>query len=69
MTIKTCGMKEAIETLVRDPLWADKDKGPKQVGPVSYGVGLCSYRLHERRPPARPPVLRGNGEDMRRRHG
>jgi 4-hydroxybenzoyl-CoA reductase alpha subunit len=42
MTIKTCGIKEAIETLVADPLWADKDKSPKQVGPVSYGVGLAA---------------------------
>ena len=38
--IKTCGLKEAMEAAVEDTLWADRDKGPKQVGPVSYGVGI-----------------------------
>ena len=42
MTIKTCGIKEAIQTLVRDPLWAEKDKAPKQNGSVSYGVGMSA---------------------------
>ena len=42
MTIKTCGIREAIQTLVKDPLWAEKDKTPKQNGSVSYGVGMSA---------------------------
>ncbi|HOE18667.1 MAG TPA: xanthine dehydrogenase family protein molybdopterin-binding subunit [Syntrophorhabdaceae bacterium] len=42
MTLKTCGIKEAIQTLVKDPLWAEKGKGPKQDGSVSYGVGMAA---------------------------
>jgi 4-hydroxybenzoyl-CoA reductase subunit alpha len=38
--IKTCGLKEAMETAAEDTLWADRDKGPKRAGPVSYGVGI-----------------------------
>ena len=38
--IKTCGLKEALKAVVEDSIWADKDKGAKQVGPVSYGVGI-----------------------------
>jgi 4-hydroxybenzoyl-CoA reductase alpha subunit len=40
VTLKTCGLKEAIQTAAEDRLWAQKDKKPKQVGPVSYGVGM-----------------------------
>lgn len=42
MTLKTCGIKEAIQTLVKDSLWAEKDKTPKQKGSVSYGVGMAA---------------------------
>jgi len=38
--IKTCGLKEAITAAVADPLWADREKTPKQEGFVSHGVGL-----------------------------
>jgi 4-hydroxybenzoyl-CoA reductase subunit alpha len=40
VTLKTCGLKEAIQAVVKDPVWADKDKKPKREGPVSYGVGM-----------------------------
>ncbi|MCX5813858.1 MAG: xanthine dehydrogenase family protein molybdopterin-binding subunit [Proteobacteria bacterium] len=42
ITIKTCGIKEAIQTLAGDPLWAEKDKAPKQSGSISYGVGMSA---------------------------
>ena len=42
MTIKTCGIKEAIQILAADPLWTEKDKSPKQSGSVSYGVGMSA---------------------------
>jgi len=37
---KTCGLKEAIKVATEDSIWVDKEKSPKQDGPVSYGVGL-----------------------------
>ncbi len=40
VTLKTCGLKEAIQAAVKDPLWAEKDKKPKKNGPISYGVGM-----------------------------
>jgi CO/xanthine dehydrogenase Mo-binding subunit len=33
-------MKEAIQAAAGDRLWAEKNKEPKQVGPISYGVGM-----------------------------
>ncbi len=42
MTLKTCGIKEAIQALVKDSLWAEKDKIPKQKGLLSYGVGMSA---------------------------
>ncbi len=38
--LKTCGIKEALETAVQDTLWVEKDKPAKTEGPISYGVGL-----------------------------
>jgi 4-hydroxybenzoyl-CoA reductase subunit alpha len=38
--IKTCGLKPAIDAVVSDPLWADKDTAPAKEGPVAYGVGI-----------------------------
>ncbi len=40
VSLKTCGLREAIDAAVRDPLWADKDKGPRREGARSYGVGM-----------------------------
>ncbi len=37
---KTCGLKEAMETAVKDTLWADKEKMPRRQGPISYGTGF-----------------------------
>jgi 4-hydroxybenzoyl-CoA reductase alpha subunit len=40
VSLKTCGLKEAIKTAVEDPLWSEKEKRPKKDGPTSFGVGL-----------------------------
>jgi len=40
VSLKTCGLKEAIKAAVEDPLWSEKEKRPKKVGPVSFGVGM-----------------------------
>ena len=40
ITLKTCGMKEAILTVANDPIWAQKEHAPKKIGPVSFGVGV-----------------------------
>lgn len=40
VTLKTCGLKEAITSAAEDPLWAEKEKRPKKAGPVSLGVGM-----------------------------
>jgi 4-hydroxybenzoyl-CoA reductase alpha subunit len=38
--IKTCGLKEAMEAVVKDPLWAGKEQTAGQESLVSYGVGI-----------------------------
>jgi len=45
-TLKTCGIKEALKVVTEDKIWADKDKMPKQEGPVSYGVGISGVAYH-----------------------
>ena len=40
VTLKTCGIKEAIKTVAEDPIWRDKDKMPKRDGTMAWGVGL-----------------------------
>jgi 4-hydroxybenzoyl-CoA reductase alpha subunit len=40
VTLKTCGIKEAIQIVAEHPLWKNKDKGPKQEGNISWGVGM-----------------------------
>jgi 4-hydroxybenzoyl-CoA reductase alpha subunit len=40
--IKTCGLKEAIQAVAEDSIWADREKMAKQAGPVSYGVGISA---------------------------
>lgn len=40
VTLKTCGIKECIEKIARDPIWRDRDKIPRKEGNISWGVGL-----------------------------
>lgn len=40
VTLKTCGIKECIEKVARDPIWRDRDKMPRKEGNISWGVGL-----------------------------
>jgi 4-hydroxybenzoyl-CoA reductase subunit alpha len=40
VTLRTCGIKEAIQTLSKDPLWKDRKKMPKREGNMAWGVGL-----------------------------
>jgi len=40
VTLKTCGLKQAIKEVTEDPLWRDRDKMPKKEGNISWGVGL-----------------------------
>ena len=40
VTLKTCGIKEAIKTIAEDPIWKDRDKMSKREGNIAWGVGL-----------------------------
>ncbi|GAH92099.1 unnamed protein product, partial [marine sediment metagenome] len=40
VTLKTCGIKEAIRRVSQDPIWRDRDKVPRKEGNISWGVGL-----------------------------
>jgi 4-hydroxybenzoyl-CoA reductase alpha subunit len=40
VTLKTCGLKEAIQKVAEDPLWRDRDRMPRKEGNISWGVGL-----------------------------
>ena len=40
VTLKTCGIKEAIRRVSEDPIWRDRDKVPRKEGNISWGVGL-----------------------------
>jgi 4-hydroxybenzoyl-CoA reductase alpha subunit len=40
VTLKTCGLKQAIKEVTEDPVWRDRDKMPKKEGNISWGVGL-----------------------------
>ena len=40
VTLKTCGLKQAIQEVTRDPIWRDRDKMPRKEGDISWGVGL-----------------------------
>ena len=44
--LKTCGIKEAIEAVAEESVWADKDKGPKEAAPLLRGrhCGSTSYQ-------------------------
>jgi CO/xanthine dehydrogenase Mo-binding subunit len=52
VTLKTCGIKEAIQTAVNDSLWAEKSKNPKKIGPVSYGHILAARASSDTSPAA-----------------
>jgi 4-hydroxybenzoyl-CoA reductase alpha subunit len=40
ITLKTCGLKQAIQEAVKDPLWRDRNKRPKKEGNISWGTGI-----------------------------
>lgn len=40
VTLKTCGLKEAIQKVTEDPIWRDRNKTPRKEGSISWGVGL-----------------------------
>jgi 4-hydroxybenzoyl-CoA reductase alpha subunit len=40
VSLRTCGMKEAIKEAVSDPLWRDRDKMPKKEGNIAWGTGI-----------------------------
>jgi len=40
VTLKTCGLKQAIQEVTQDPIWRDRDKMPRKEGSISWGVGL-----------------------------
>ena len=40
VTLKTCGLKQAIKEAAEDPIWRDRDKMPKKEGNISWGVGI-----------------------------
>ena len=40
VTLKTCGLKEAIQKVTEDPIWRDRNKTPRKEGDISWGVGL-----------------------------
>jgi len=39
--VKTCGIKEALETVSDGPVWRGRKTPRKAVGPVAHGVGLA----------------------------
>ena len=40
VTLKTCGLKQAIREAINDPLWRDRDKMPRKEGAISWGTGI-----------------------------
>ncbi|MCX6009540.1 MAG: molybdopterin-dependent oxidoreductase [Chloroflexi bacterium] len=42
VTLKTCGIKEAIQKVAEDPIWRDRNKMPRQEGNIYWGVGLSA---------------------------
>jgi 4-hydroxybenzoyl-CoA reductase alpha subunit len=42
VTLKTCGLKQAIQEVTQDPIWRDRDKMHRKEGNISWGVGLSS---------------------------
>ena len=40
VTLKTCGLRQALNEVIEDSVWKERDKRDKQEGHVSWGVGL-----------------------------
>jgi 4-hydroxybenzoyl-CoA reductase alpha subunit len=40
VTLRTCGLKQAIKEAAQDPLWRDRDKLPKKEGNIAWGTGI-----------------------------
>jgi len=40
VTLKTCGLKEAIQKVSEDPIWRDRNKMLRKKDDISWGVGL-----------------------------
>jgi 4-hydroxybenzoyl-CoA reductase alpha subunit len=40
VTLRTCGLKQAIKEAVEDPLWRDRNKRPKKEDNISWGTGI-----------------------------
>ena len=40
ISFKTCGLKQAINAVVEDRLWAERNTMARQAGPKTYGVGI-----------------------------
>ncbi len=40
VTVASCGLKEGLETLAKNPRWKKRSKGKATEGPVSHGVGI-----------------------------
>ena len=40
VTVRSCGLKEGLETLAKHPRWKKRSKGQPGKGPVSHGVGI-----------------------------
>jgi len=42
VTVRSCGIKEALKKIAEHPLWRDKDKRPKREGNIHWGVGISA---------------------------
>ena len=40
VTVNSCGIKEALETIAENPRWKERAKGKGGEGPLSHGVGV-----------------------------
>jgi 4-hydroxybenzoyl-CoA reductase alpha subunit len=40
VTLRTCGLKQAIKEAAQDPLWRDRNKRPKKEDNISWGTGI-----------------------------
>jgi 4-hydroxybenzoyl-CoA reductase alpha subunit len=40
VTLRTCGLKQAIKEAAQDPVWRDRNKRPKKEDNISWGTGI-----------------------------
>jgi CO/xanthine dehydrogenase Mo-binding subunit len=40
ITLRTCGLKPAIQQVARHPIWRERQNGPHREGDIRWGVGL-----------------------------